>query len=559
MLNKREIKVNLYIYFIFFITFVILIRLAYLQFLKHDYYTNLAKNQAEKVIEITNNRGIIFDRNGTLLASKKMGASLFLYGKASNDYLSLKNALRQAGIYMNPAEIKSISQTNGFRWLKRGIDLSQAYKLKENYPEVGIVKHEMRFYPYKNLSADIIGFTGIDNQGLFGVEYKLDSILKLKKTSFTALRDSRGNLISLENNSNSNEIEKKIYLSIDAQIQKLAEIILHNDAVDYRAKSAFAAAIDVYTGDIVFSASYPTFDLNRYYEYPKNLWKNKLAQFLFEPGSIFKPIIFSFLIENGLINENEIIYCENGSFKVGNHIFNDVHAFENLNIYDIVVHSSNIGMVKLANRIIPGQLYNYLKEAGFGNKTNVYGLTEEDGFLRPVKQWSRLSKYSISIGQEILVTPIQMLRFYSAIANDGFLVKPRVISRIDPDGYIDIEYRRLFSSNTSKVLKGILREVVNRGTGKYAKLPYLEVAGKTGTAQKFDVQQRRYSKREYVASFIGFFPVEHPKYAMIVIYDSPRKSIYGGSTAALTFKKIVEQIAILENLGNKQLVAKNEN
>ena len=336
MLNRRTLKVNLYVYFIFFICFVVVLRLAYLQIVKYDYYAGLAKNQVEKVIEITNNRGIIFDRHGNLLASKKNGASIFLYGKGLSDYLSLKNALRESGIYMNPGEVKSLAQSNGFRWVKRGIDLSAAYRLKEIYPEIGIIKHEMRFYPNKSLSADIIGFTGIDNQGLFGVEYRLDSILKLQKTTFSALRDSRGNLISLQNNIN-NDIEKKVYLTIDTQIQRLSEIILQNDTLAFGAKSGFAAAIDIFTGDIVFSASYPTFDLNRYYEYSRSLWKNKLAQFLFEPGSIFKPIIFSFLIENGLINENERIYCENGAYRVRNNIFNDVHPYGELNIYDILV------------------------------------------------------------------------------------------------------------------------------------------------------------------------------------------------------------------------------
>ena len=558
MLNKRELKVHLYIYFIFFICFVIVLRLAYLQIVKHDYYSELAKNQVEKVIEITNNRGTIYDKNGAILASKKMGASIFLYGKALSDYLSFKNALREAGIYINPGKVKSISQAKGFRWVKRGVDLSKAYRLKENYPDIGIIKHEMRFYPNKSLSADIVGFTGIDNQGLFGVEYRLDSILKLKKTTFSALRDSRGNLISLENNNNYDS-EKMVYLTIDSKIQKLSEIILQNDTIAFGAKLGFAAAIDVYTGDIVFSASYPTFDLNKYYEYPRSLWKNKLAQFLFEPGSIFKPIIFSFLIENGLINENEKVYCENGSYRVRNHVFNDVHPYSELNIYDILVYSSNIGMVKLAQRIDPEKFYDYLKKVGFGSKTNVYGLSEENGFLREVKDWSKLSKYSISIGQEILVTPIQMLRFYAAIANDGFLVKPRVISRIVPDGYFDSEYKRIFSSNTSKILKSILKETVIRGTGKNSRLTLVDIAGKTGTAQKFDVQQRRYSSRDYIATFIGFFPVNNPRYAMIVLYDSPRKSIYGGGTAAQTYKIIAEQIAILENIGIKQLVAKNEN
>ncbi|MDY6821572.1 MAG: penicillin-binding transpeptidase domain-containing protein, partial [Deferribacterota bacterium] len=262
------------------------------------------------------------------------------------------------------------------------------------------------------------------------------------------------------------------------------------------------------------------------------------------------------LVDNGLINEHERIDCENGSYRISGNIFNDVEPHGSLNIYDVVVESSNIGMVKLAKRIQPIKLYNYLKICGFGKKTGIYGLNEESGLVRDLNRWSNLSKYSISIGQEILVTPIQILRFYAAIANGGLLMKPKIIKALEGrKKYLDTEYRRIFSTNTSNIMKSILRNVVLEGTGSNAKLKYLDISGKTGTAQKFNIHNNSYSTKDYIASFVGYFPLINPEYAMIVLYDSPKKSIYGGSTAAVTFRKIAEQIAIYKHLGNKNIVA----
>lgn len=555
--KTKIVKVKLFIVLILFLGFVVIVRLIYLQLYKYDYYLELSKRQVENKIEVMNNRGRIFDRDGDLLAAEKKGASVFLYGAPVTDALLFKNALRQAGIYLDQMTISKLIKTRGFRWVKRGIDLSAAYRLQAGYPWIGIIKHELRFYPHKDLLANIIGFAGIDNQGLTGVEYQLDGILKLKKTSIATWRDSRGKLISLQSYQES--VTKNVYLTIDSQIQRLAQLLLDYDTADFRAKFGFAAAMDVYTGDLLFAATSPTFDLNKYGNYPKQLWKNKLTEYLFEPGSIFKPIVFSFLVENGLINEHEIINCEKGSYKIHGNIINDVHPYDHLNVYDVIVHSSNIGMAKLAGRIKPAGLALYLKKAGFGVKTNIFGLSEETGLVRNASEWSKLSKYSISFGQEILITPLQILRFYAAAANEGFLVKPRIINKIDPVGeFYDSEYKRLFSAATSGVLKTVLKETVERGTGRNAKLSIFDVAGKTGTAQKFNIETRRYSRNEFVASFIGFFPVNKPKYVMMVLYDAPKKSIYGGSTAAFTFKKIAEQIAIFENIGIKQLLVKNE-
>ncbi|MDY6820956.1 MAG: penicillin-binding protein 2, partial [Deferribacterota bacterium] len=406
MLNNREFKVYIFVVLVFIISFIIIIRLIYLQILKHDYYYALSEKQSNKFVEITNNRGIIYDRNGQIVADNKATASLFIYGDKIESPEKFIDILSKSKIEINKSKINSIINKEGFRWIKRGVDILDAYNLKEQYPRVDLVKHDLRFYPNKSSLADIIGFTGIDNQGLYGIEYNLDRILKLQKTKLSFLRDSRGKIIDL---SSINKREaKEVYLTIDLKMQRIAEIILGGDMKEFKATGALAAAMDVNTGEILFSAHLPSFDPNKYYKYSRNLWKNNLTQFLFEPGSIFKPVIFSFLVDNGLINEHERIDCENGSYRISGNIFNDVESHGSLNIYDVVVESSNIGMVKLAKRIQPIKLYNYLKLCGFGEKTGIYGLNEESGLVRDLNRWSNLSKYSISIGQEILVTPIQI-------------------------------------------------------------------------------------------------------------------------------------------------------
>jgi len=258
-----------------------------------------------------------------------------------------------------------------------------------------------------------------------------------------------------------------------------------------------------------------------------------------------KPFTFIYLFEHDMVNLNESIFCENGSYTVINHTVKDAHPYGTLSAAEVLIKSSNIGTIKLNSRIPSKDFYTYLKGLGFGSPTQVVGSGEESGLLRDLKKWSKLSQPSLSIGQELLVTPIQIVRLYAAIANGGYLHKPKFVKMQDNAS----DHIKVFSEKSLSVIRSLLREVVERGTATTAKSDYVSIAGKTGTAQKFDKNLGRYSDSEYVASFAGFFPYEDPQIAMVVIYENPKKSIYGGATAAVTFKRIAEEVSVL--MGHK--------
>lgn len=544
-------KCNFVMGCIFMFIFAIVLRLFYLQVYKQDFYTDIAKNQSSFTVDINQNRGLIKDRNEETLAENIHTASLYVNANKLEEPSNLISKLKSRGIYLTAKSSKGILNKNNFVWLVRGVDIKKAENLSQIDENIGYVIHEKRFYPQGESAAKLVGFTGIDNQGLEGVESYFDKGLKGDEVKLSFFRDSRRKTIVFEDKIEKTENNNSIYLSIDSNLQKTLFYILREDVKKFEAQNGFVAAMDIHTGEILFSVSYPTFDSNNYQEYDKNLWKDGLFNYLFEPGSIFKSVTFSVLSESGKLDLDKKVNCENGSYRVYNHIFNDVHKYEIISSKEVFSFSSNIGTIKLTEDLDSKTFYNYLKKFGFGQQMKVVGAFTESGYLRDVKDWSGLSKASISIGQEILVTPLQILQFYSAIANGGYKVNPQII-RGD-----QTKKERILSDKTTVIMKKILRNVVLEGTGINANSDFFGIAGKTGTAQKFDKTTKNYSKKDYNAGFAGFFPTENPKFAMIVIYDSPKKSIYGGSTSAYTFKKIAEQIGIKYGFGVQRVAVNN--
>ena len=555
MLSKKQ-KILFITFFVLVFSVCVVIRLFYIQVVNHDHYTKLSHIQSVKEVSVMDNRGKILDKKGNLIALDKKIASLFIFGRDIENVNVLSKALSKAGISLSYSKIKKIKNSEGFIWLDRGVSIEKAIKAKRYYSKINIIKHENRYYPGNETLAGVIGFTGVDNQGLYGIEYLLDSTLKSDEKRFYLMRDSKGELIKIDE-----DIEKKnrgtdVYLTVDMELQKTAELILKEDMTRYGAKMGVVAAMNVFNGELLFVASAPSFNPNRFENYSKEFWKNKLTLYLFEPGSIFKAVTFCHLFESGLVDNSVKVDCGDGSYRLHGHTINDVHRYKLLTPHEILIKSSNIGTVKLAEKSTPKSFYQFLRVAGFNSKSGIIGMPEEGGKLRDYREWSGLSMASLSMGQELMVTPLQMLRFCAAIANGGFLVKPKIIDRIVPGNEFSSEqHKRIFSSATSSTLSTLLKDVVEEGTGKRARSDFFKIAGKTGTAQKFDVKNARYSKRDYVASFVGFFPYENPKIAMVVIFDSPRTSIYGGSTAAITFRKIAEQVAIKFGFNIKRIMA----
>jgi cell division protein FtsI (penicillin-binding protein 3) len=532
---------------------VLVLRLLYLQVYKHSFYLNMANNQSLAEITLNKNRGLIYDRNFIKLAENVHSASIYVDAYRIEDSKKFINLLRKYGVYLSDDTKKRIYDKKRFVWIKRGMNIDQAKKIANLDSSLHVIINEDRFYPNGDILSKIVGFTGIDNQGLEGIEAFFDKELRGEDVNIAVLKDSRGNTMVFEDKFVKIKPESEIRLSIDAKLQKIVSSIVYQDLKSFDAKSAIAAAMDVHTGEILFSVSYPTFDGNNFTKFDKKLWKEPLFNYLFEPGSIFKAVTFASLFENGFLRGNEKVNCENGKYSIAGHIFNDVKKHKLLTYDEVFAYSSNIGTIKLTDSLNSKKFYESIKKYGFGISTNPVGFTDEAGLVRDVKEWSLLSKPSISIGQEILVTPVQMLRFYAAIANGGYLIAPTVLKSQLKDK------KQIFSSKTSEFMKRLLIKAVNEGTGQNSKSEVLQIAGKTGTAQKFDKSLRKYSNTDYNASFIGFFPAENPKFAVLVLFDSPKKSIYGGNTAAYTFKRIAHQMAIYYNIGLKRIMVKNEN
>ncbi|ADD68969.1 Peptidoglycan glycosyltransferase [Denitrovibrio acetiphilus DSM 12809] len=552
MSNDRN-RINFFSFLAFLALGTLVARVAYLQLWEGEFYTDYAGKQAKGVMESTRGRGYILDVKGEPLALNKKSASLYVFAGEINDRKGFVLKLKKAGLHLSKDVVTRILKNDSFVWLERNIDIDRAEKIQKQVPNVEYLLEEQRLYPERKLAASVIGFTGVDNKGLGGLEYRYEKILQGHKLRLLSLKDNRGKRIVFEDTRKEKAIDTYLYLTIDKYLQGLTEEILREDTAGFMAKRGIAVAMDAYTGDILFAASSGGFDPNEFGKYSKSEWKNYSAGFLFEPGSIFKPVLFSLLMDKKNLNIREMVNCENGRFSLYGHVIRDVHPYKILTARQVLMKSSNIGTVKLSDKVSKNEFYKFMKDAGFGQKTGVSGLGEEEGILREAKHWSGLSKPSISIGQEVMVTPLQMVRFYSAIANGGRLINPKIVSKVENGGDTyrpKFEAKRIFSENTAKALQSLLRDAVTDGTGVNARSSYVEISGKTGTGQRIDSDTGTYSKSNYVASFAGMFPADNPRIAMVVLYSSPKKSIYGGSTAAYTFSKLAEQVSM--HLGIKR-------
>jgi cell division protein FtsI (penicillin-binding protein 3) len=510
---------------------------------KHEFYTKLVQAQSEVQLTFIKDRGLIYDRVGIPLAQNRKVASLYTFGKNIDDAASFIKALSLNGISVPKNMQATLETKKSFVWIARHVDITLAKKVKEAVPGVEFCIEDSRFYPEGKVLSGIIGFTGVDNQGLEGIEYYKDSVLKGTAFPVNVMKDSRGKYILFDDGVLKTGADSGVVLTVDSRLQVVSEGILQNDMKEFRAKKAIVLAMDVRTGDIVLAAT----AVNGQAE-----TKNYATTYLFEPGSIFKTVTFSYLAEKGLYKPEERVNTSK-PFMIYGHTIKDVYPYTSLTQAEVFIKSSNIGTVTLTSGINREDFYSFLVRCGFGAKYGIDGVAEEVGLLREPKKWSGLSLASLSIGQEIMVSPMQMVRFYAAVANGGIAVQPRIIDYTFEHGkrqYISVQSQRITSKETADTLMGMLISTVETGTGRRAHTGTVNIGGKTGTAQLIDQVNKTYSKTDYIASFAGIFPAENPKIAMIVIYEAPKSSIYGGATGAETFKKIAEQVAFFYNLGS---------
>lgn len=539
-MKKRSVMITTIITFGFA---AIIFRLADIMLLNHQWFLDKARDQQIKKEVVPVKRGIILDRKGRELAINLDTESIYCDPAEIKAPGRVAAALAQS-INMKPAVILTrLSANNRFNWVERKISFDDMQRIRDlKLSGIGFAPDIKRFYPKATLASHIIGFVGIDNKGLEGIERAYDKNLSAVSESISVVKDARGNVLSDGMN---REIKgNNVVLTIDEGLQYIVEKNLDEAAAKWQAASATAIMMDPYTGEVLAMASRPTFDLNSAGEAPAAKRRNRAVTDCYEPGSTFKIVAATAALEEGLVSPDTRFDCSAGSIEVGGRKIKDAERHGVLTFKEVVQKSSNVGTIKIGMSLGRERLYNYIKKFGFGEKTGFDLGGEASGLIRPPGRWSGMSIGAVSIGQEVAVTPLQVLRAYAAVANGGFLVRPHVVMEIrSPEGNVlqknTYDSKRILSEKTVTIFKNILKTVTEEGgTATGAAIDGNEVAGKTGTAQLMDPVTKRYSKDKYVSSFVGFVPADDPRIAMIVVIQEPKGAIYGGVVAGPVFKQI---------------------
>jgi cell division protein FtsI (penicillin-binding protein 3) len=554
---KKWLKFRIFTLLVFFLVlFVALISRAFqIQVLSREGLKSLAVRQHIKTLHIEPERGIIFDRNGEKLAASILVDSICADpSKISNPS---ETAVSLASILKTDKDtiLKKLSGSKNFCWLARKIPPDQAASVEAlNIDGVFLTKEPKRFYPNGELAGRLIGFVGLDSTGLEGMELKYENYLKGSPEKLIWARDAKGKRLypRVENTPAKKEDSYNLILTIDSRIQHLVETKLSEAIASKSAKGGFAVVMDPKTGEILALADQPGFDPNKFGSYNVGKGKNKVITDSFDPGSTFKPFLAAAALEEGIAKETDRFNCENGAYAVADRVFHEANRKRHgsLAFRDIIKYSSNIGCVKISEKLGKEKFYEYITKFGFGSKTGIDLPGESGGILRPVHNWTRVDTSTIAFGQGISVTAIQLITALSAIANQGVLMKPYIVRAVvDKKGQVvrkvtPTPVRTVISPATAKRMAAILTGVVgdDDGTGQKAQIMNVSVAGKTGTSQKFDFSRRVYSSEKVRTSFMGFFPSEDPQVAILVTLDEPQRDKWGGVAAAPVFKNIGEQI-----------------
>jgi len=544
-IKKRFPRSKVVITFLIISFFFILIKLLLIQVFQSDYLSKKADRQHDLFLELESKRGRIFDRNLRPLSLNLPVESLYaIPDEIENKEEAVRRLSDLLGLSRFYLEDR-LNRKKSFVWLARKLSEKKVSKIKDlDIKGLNFIKENKRFYPNAHLASHIIGFSGIDNNGLEGMELYYNDYLEGIPGRCLLLRDAQQRKISLTKYFFPPRDGYDLVLTIDETIQFIAERELERIFKRYRAKAAMIVVIDPKTGEILALANRPNFDLNSYANYKIDYRRNRVISDFFEPGSVFKIVTASAALEEKKVSEEDEFFCEEGQYRVANHILHDHKPHGWLKFRQVIVQSSNIGTTKVAQILGPKIIYRYMKLFGFGSLTQIDLVGEVSGVVKKPSDWSGTSIGAIPIGQEVGVTALQLVCAIASIANNGLYMKPFVVKYVkDKKGELIKEFhptviRRVISEETARRMKDILTGVVEQGTGRYAKIKGLKVAGKTGTAQKFI--DGTYSHSKFYASFIGFAPVDDPIVAIAVVVDEPRGSHYGGVVSAPVFKNVLQ-------------------
>ncbi len=538
--------------FIGFWMLVICARLVYLQFSQYENLANRARQQQQNSIEMSPQRGELLDRQERQLARSVQTVSLFLDPDGLDAATLDRNAQQLAkALGSKQAELAkefhaAAATKKRFIWIARRLDADFANKIVElKLPGLQTQLEPKRYYPNGSLAAHVLGYVGLDGKGLGGVEQFYNAKISGEAGKLLVEKDANGK--PYESYEIASKPGQTVILTIDQSIQYQAEQALQAAVQRSHAKSGTVIVLDPRSGEILALANAPTFDPNKVSEAKPETRSNWALQNIYEPGSTFKVVAFSAALENNLAKPDDHIDCQMGSITVAGRLVHDHHPYGSLTISEALAKSSNVAAIKLGMRVGDPMMYDYIKRFGFGSKTGIELPGETNGILRKVERWQPSSIGSIAIGQEVGVTPVQMVAAFGALANDGVRIAPHLIREVrDAGGNVvyraQPEQRRVVSAQTATALRGMLEGVTLNGTAKKAQLDGYSAAGKTGTAQKIDPKTKTYSATKFVGSFVGFAPVSNPQVAIIVVIDEPAGAYHGGDVAAPVFREVAEQI-----------------
>jgi len=523
-------------------------RLFYLQIVEHRHLVQLAQRQQERSLEIQPARGKIFDRQGRLLAFNRECASFFAVPEEIRDPAATARKLESLTGVSSATLLRHFRSRKNFVWIRRKVpDAAAAAITRLNLPGVYSLPETQRVYPEGRLACHVLGFVGVDNQGLAGVEVQFDRSIRGQKGWMRLSRDAHGRVVPTSNRILQRpEPGQDLVLTLDKVVQHVAERELARTVEHYRARSGSVVVLDPGTGEILALANSPDYDPNRFGAYPAASRRDRAVRDVFEPGSTFKLVVAGAALEEGVFSENDIVDCEQGLARFHGRVVRDHEPHGRITFQEVVEYSSNIGAVKIGLKLGAERLAHYARSMGFGRRTGIELPGEAEGLMRIRGNSAALT--SVPFGQGVAVSAIQLAMAYAMVANDGWLLKPTVVKELrGPAGVTSNAGGRgvreqVLSAKSARRLREILTRAVEIGTGVEARVANYRVAGKTGTAQKPLQGGRGYDPVHHVASFVGFLPADRPRLLIAVVIDSPHGPQWGGVVAGPVFKAVTQNL-----------------
>ena len=523
-------------------------RLAYLQLFRYSEYYSRAQHQQRLIVDVGASRAEIFDRNLNPLAMSVPVDSAFAVPSEIADPDMVARLIGKVLDVPREEIATRIASSHSFAWIARKLPPEKAERLAAmNLRGIYFQREGGRFYPKRELAAHVLGYVDVDEKGLAGIEYSLDDSIRSKPGKMLILADAHRRWY--DSTDKAPDSGTSVVLTLDEKIQYIAEKELAQAIHDSGAKTGTVIVENPNSGELLAVANWPTFNPNAAKDSPPDARVDRAASSLYEPGSVFKIVTLSAAIDQGLTGPDEVIDCQNGAIYIAGHRIRDHKAYGDLTVSQVLANSSDVGAIKIGLRLGAPKFYEYIRAFGFGESTGVDLPGESRGMLRRIENWTPVSVGSISMGQEVGVTPLQMITAVSAMANGGLIVRPHVVRELrrgnqvmEPQELQQVP-SRVIKATTAASMRRMLEGVVLNGTGKLARLDGYTSAGKTGTAQKYDPDTGRYSTHDLIASFVGFAPINTPAVTIYVQLDSPAGAQHeGGQVAAPVFQRIAQQV-----------------